>query len=249
MHPIIHLKGVYKFFGEIKALEGVDFELGQNEIVGLLGDNGAGKSTLIKLITGVYRMDHGEIFIQGRKINPRKYSVHVARQFGIETVYQERSLGEQQALWRNIFIGRHVTNWLGYIAIKQEKAAAMNILNNFLGLQGAGLVVDAPAGTLSGGEQQGIAIGRAMYFNAEIIILDEPTTALSVKEVNKVLDFVQKIKDRGKSCIYITHNIYQLYAISDRFVIMDHGKVVGNYPKDEITIEALYAKLMMFAQR
>lgn len=213
----------------------------------MIGDNGAGKSTLIKILTGVYNIDKGEIYVKGVRINPQKYSVNEARKLGIETVYQERSLGLKQPLWRNIFIGRHITNLLGYININKEKKETLNILKNLIGLKGAGVLADSNAQTLSGGEQQGIAIGRAMYFNAEIIVLDEPTTALSLKEVSKVLDFIRKIKMSGKSCIYITHNIYQIYSVSDRFVVLDRGKIVGNYKKEDVTLEELSDKLMMFS--
>jgi len=249
MDELIKMKAVCKNFGEIVALENVDFDLNANEVVGLLGDNGAGKSTLIKILTGVYPFDKGELLIKGNRIDPHTYSVRMAREFGIETVYQESSLGEKQPLWRNIFIGRHVTNWFGYIKVKQEKDETIDILRRLIGLKGAGISPDSFVGTLSGGERQGIAIGRAMYFQSEIIILDEPTTALSLKEVEKVLAFINMIKKNGKSCIYITHNIFHIYSVSDRFVILDRGKMVGNYRREELTLEELSEKLMVHARR
>jgi simple sugar transport system ATP-binding protein len=249
MNELIKMKALCKNFGEIVALENVDFHLNANEVVGLLGDNGAGKSTLIKILTGVYPFDKGELFIKGNNIDPQKYSVRTAREFGIETVYQESSLGEKQPLWRNVFIGRHRTNWLGYIKVKQEKDETIDVLKRLIGLKGVGISPDAFVGTLSGGERQGIAIGRAMYFQSEIIVLDEPTTALSLKEVEKVLAFINMIKKNGKSCIYITHNIFHIYSVSDRFVILDRGKIVGNYRREELSVEELSEKLMVHARR
>jgi len=248
MENLIRMKGGFKNFGEIKALEDINFELHKNEVVGLLGDNGAGKSTLIKSLTGVYPIDKGELYIKGIKIDIHRYSVKEARKYGIETVYQERSLGDNQPLWRNIFIGRHNTNCFGYIKVKKEKEEALNILTNLIGLKGVGISPDSFVETLSGGERQGVAIGRAMYFESDIIVLDEPTTALSLKEVNKVLNFVEMIKKNGKSCIYITHNIYQIYSVSDRFVILDRGKIVGNYMRQDLSVEDLSNKLMMHAK-
>ncbi len=245
----IRMRGVCKNFGEITALENIDFDLGENEVVGLIGDNGAGKSTLIKIITGVYPFEKGELFIRDEKVDPLRYTVQKAREFGIETVYQERSLGERQPLWRNIFIGRHRTNRLGYIRIRSEKEETINILKNLIGLKGVGISADSSVQMLSGGERQGVAIGRAMYFKSRIIVLDEPTTALSLKEVDKVLNFIKMIRETGKSCIYITHNIYHLYAVADRFVILDRGKIVGNYQKSELSREELSDKLMMHARQ
>ena len=249
MDKLIEMNAVCKNFGEIIALENVDFHLNANEVVGLLGDNGAGKSTLIKILTGVYPYDRGEMRIKGNSVDPQKYSVRTAREYGIETVYQESSLGEKQPLWRNVFIGRHMTNWLGYIKVKQEKDETIDVLKRLIGLKGVGISPDSFVGNLSGGERQGIAIGRAMYFQSEIIILDEPTTALSLKEVEKVLAFINMIKKDGKSCIYITHNIFHIYSVSDRFVILDRGKIVGNYMREELSVEELSEKLMLHARR
>jgi simple sugar transport system ATP-binding protein len=249
MDKLIEMNAVCKNFGEIIALENVNFNLNANEVVGLLGDNGAGKSTLIKILTGVYPFDRGEMLIKGNSIDPQKYSVRTAREYGIETVYQESSLGEKQPLWRNLFIGRHMTNWLGYIRVKQEKDETIDVLKRLIGLKGVGISPDSFVGNLSGGERQGIAIGRAMYFQSEIIILDEPTTALSLKEVEKVLAFINMIKKDGKSCIYITHNIFHIYSVSDRFVILDRGKVVGNYRREELSVEELSEKLMLHARK
>lgn len=244
---LVEMKNIHKYFGKVVALEGIDFRVGNNEIVGLIGDNGAGKSTLIKILAGVFPPTSGEMYIRGKKISNRGYSVRKAHQFEIETVYQEKALGEKQSLWRNIFIGRQITNFFGFINVKKEKEETERIMKELIGFRGAGVSADSSVGKLSGGERQGIAIGRAMYFNANLIILDEPTAALSAKEVTKVLNFIRKIKESGRSCIYITHHISDTYSVSDRFVFIDRGEIIGEYKKSEISMEELTEKLLMLS--
>ena len=243
---LVEAKDIGKSFGEVTALEGTDFQVGYNEIVGLVGDNGAGKSTLIKILTGVYTTDRGEIYIKGEKIGG--HSVRRARQLGIETVYQEKALGEQQTLWRNIFVGREITNRLGFLQVKKAKKETDKILRELIGFTASGLTPDSVVKDLSGGEKQGVAIARALHFKADLIILDEPTMGLSLSEVRKVLDFVRGIKEQGKACIFITHNIYHVYSVADRFVILDRGSVVGEVAKDDISLEGLVDKLYLVAR-
>ena len=196
---IVRLEGVQKFFGAIQALRDIDFAVGKNEIVGLIGDNGAGKSTLIKVLTGVLAPTSGRIFVRDRELDLADYSVRMAHDLSIETVYQDKSLAEKQPLWRNFFVGRQITNRWGFIDIRQQKAIADRILKEAIGFRGAGISVDSTVANLSGGERQGIAIGRAMHYDADLIVLDEPTVALAVAEVRKVLDFVRRIKELGES--------------------------------------------------
>lgn len=243
----IRMHGIDKLFGKVQALRGVDFEVRHNEVVGLIGDNGAGKSTLIKIITGVFPATRGDLFIRDKKVNWKNFSVKQAHHLGIGTVYQDRSLAEKQDLWRNFFIGRQITNKLGFIKVKKEKEVAQNILINMIGFRGVGITVDSKVKKLSGGERQGVAIGRAMHFDAELVVLDEPTVALSLKEVGKVLSFVDKLKERGKSCIYISHNIHDVYAVSDRFVVIDRGRIVANIKKEEISLKDLNTFLLEYA--
>ncbi len=238
---------VEKYFGLVRALKNINFEVGHNEIVGLIGDNGAGKSTLVKILTGVFAPTSGELYIAGRKVDFRRYSVKRAHEYGIETVYQDKSLGEKQVLWRNFFIGREITNRFGFIDVKKEKAIANEIMLNTIGFRGKGITVDSKVNKLSGGERQGVAIGRAMHFQAELIILDEPTVALSLKEVRKVLNFVHQIKDAGKACIYISHAMTDVYEISDRFIIIDRGEIVASIEKKDITLQALDEFLLDYA--
>jgi simple sugar transport system ATP-binding protein len=230
---IVRLERVQKYFGAVQALRDINLTIGRNEIVGLVGDNGAGKSTLIKVITGVTPPTAGRIFIRDTQINPSDYSVRMAHSLSIETVYQDRSLAEKQPLWRNFFVGRQITNRFGYIDIKREKEVARQILMDVIGFRGLGITVDSTIGNLSGGERQGIAIGRAMHFHADLIILDEPTAALGVAEVRKVTDFVRRIKTSGRACIYIEHNLAHVHEVADRLIVLDRGAIVSEIlPKD-----------------
>ena len=170
-----------------------------------------------------------------------------AHEYGIETVYQDKSLGEKQALWRNFFVGRQITDRFGFINVKKEKEIANEIMINNIGFRGKGITVDSTVSKLSGGERQGVAIGRAMHFKAELIVLDEPTVALSLKEVRKVLNFVHQIKDGGKACIYISHDLGDIYEISDRFVIMDRGEIVASILKSDISAKDLSEFLLQYA--
>jgi simple sugar transport system ATP-binding protein len=233
---IVQLEGVQKYFGAVHALRDINMAIGRNEIVGLIGDNGAGKSTLIKVMTGVLPPTSGKIFIRDREIHPSEYSVRMAHDLSIETVYQDKSLAEKQPLWRNFFVGRQITNRLGFIDIKREKEIAQQILLDVIGFRGAGITVDSTVANLSGGERQGIAIGRAMHYNADLIVLDEPTAALGVAEVRKVVDFVRRIKQSGRACIYIEHNLAHVHEVADRLVVLDRGRVVAGISPKEMTV-------------
>jgi len=248
MDKLVEMKNIYKSYDGVVALKGIDFEVGFNEVVGILGDNGAGKSTLIKIISGVHSFDDGEMYIRGVKINPKKYSVKVAHGLGVETVYQEKALADKQTLWRNVFVGRQITNKLGFLNIKKEKEETNKIMHDLMGFRGIGVNADSIIQNLSGGERQGVAISRAMYFKAELVILDEPTMALSLQEVKKVLKFIQNIKDKGKSCIYISHNIANVYPVSDRFVAIDRGNIVGAYNRKDLSLEELSEELIRYTK-
>lgn len=244
----LRMVNIEKYFGLVCALRNINMEVGKNEIIGLIGDNGAGKSTMVKILTGVFRPTSGELYIAGRRVDFRTYDVQHAHKYGIETVYQDKSLGEKQALWRNFFIGRQITNRFGFIDVRREKEIANEIMVNTIGFRGRGITVDSKVNKLSGGERQGVAIGRAMHFEAELIILDEPTVALSLKEVNKVINFVHGIKAGGKACIYISHSIGDVYEVSDRFVVLDRGEIVGNLTKKDVpTVKELDDYLLEYS--
>jgi simple sugar transport system ATP-binding protein len=237
--PAVELRGITKRYGKVEALGGVDLEVGRNEILGLIGDNGAGKSTLIKILTGVERPTLGQMQIKGEPVDFGRYSVRGAHERGIETVYQQKSLGDKQPLWRNFFVGRNITNKWGFIDVRRQKELANEVLKGAIGFRGVGIDVDATAGNLSGGERQGICIGRAMHFDADLIILDEPTVALAVKEVGKVLSFIERIKASGRACLYVEHNLAHVHAMADRMVIIDRGRIVGEVMKGEMTVHEL----------
>lgn len=243
----LQMIGIEKYFGLVCALKNINLNVGRNEIVGLIGDNGAGKSTLVKILTGVHRPTRGELYVAGRKVNLDKYTVKTAHKYGIETVYQDKSLGEKQVLWRNFFIGRQITGRFGFINVKEEKRIAHEIMVNTIGFRGRGITVESKVSKLSGGERQGVAIGRAMHFEAELIVLDEPTVALSLKEVQKVINFVHKIKEGGKACVYISHAIQDVYEVADRFVVLDRGEIVASIDKENTSLKELDEFLLEYA--
>ena len=242
----VELRKVSKSFGDVQALQDIDFTLGENEVVGLLGDNGAGKSTLIKIITGYYQPDQGDMFINDQQVE--EFSVPKAREMGIETVYQERALAELQSLWRNIFLGRELKNRVGLLKIKEMKQETHRLMTQSMGFTSSAVNPDSAVGTFSGGEKQGVAIVRALYFDADIIILDEPTMGLSLKETRRLLDFVRSIKDAGKAAIFIDHNIFHVYSVADRVVVIDRGRVAGEFMTKDISLDDLMDKMYRVAE-
>ena len=242
----LELRDVSKSFGEVHALRNVNFQLGRNEVVGLLGDNGAGKSTLIKILTGYYRPDEGDLLFEGQPVND--LTVPKARALGIETVYQERALAELQSLWRNIFLGRELKNSVGLLDVKKMKQETNRLMLESMGFTSAAINPESTIGNFSGGEKQGVAIVRALYFDAQIIILDEPTMGLSLKETRRLLDFVRGIKSAGKSAVFIDHNIFHVYDVADRVVVIDRGRVAGEFKTSEITLDDLMDKMYRVAE-
>lgn len=241
----LELINVSKNFGEVRALENIDFQLGRNEVVGLLGDNGAGKSTLIKIITGYYQPSAGEILFNGQKVE--HLTVAKARQLGVETVYQERALAELQTLWRNIFLGREINNKWGLLDVKKMQLETNRLMGQSMGFTSTAVNPESKVGTFSGGEKQGVAIVRALYFDAEIIILDEPTMGLSLKETAKLVNFVRDIKKAGKAAIFIDHNILHVYNVADRVVVIDRGRVAGQFMTKDISLDNLIEKMIRVA--
>ena len=244
---LVKMVNIHKSYGAVTALNGVDFTIGRNEIVGLIGDNGAGKSTLIKVLTGVERQDEGKIYWKDEEV--KRHTVENSRNMGIETVFQDRALAEKQNIWRNLFMGRELTyGRTGFIKIGESQKEAINLLKKMIGFTQSGLIPNLGVMGLSGGEKQGIAIARALYFDAQLIILDEPTNNLSLSETNKVLDFVRWVKEQGKSCIFITHSIYHVYSVADRFVILDRGNTIGEFIKKDLSLDELVEKLEYVAK-
>lgn len=239
--PILEMHNVHKWFGNIHAVAGVDVTIDHDEVVGLVGDNGAGKSTLIKMISGVLKPTEGEIFINGEKVNIS--SVDKARDLGIETVHQTQAVAEDRSVADNIFLGRELVTNYGPLKVLDRKQ--MRAISERL-TQELGLDIPSPDHEVrfcSGGERQGVAIARAMYFKARLVILDEPTTALSVRGRDQVLNLLRHMKGENISVIFITHNIHHVYPIADRFLVMSHGKVVKEVDKKDTTLEEIESLL------
>ncbi len=239
---LLRLENITKNFGNVKVLKEINIEINTGEVVALIGDNGAGKSTLIKVITGVHSPNSGKLFFKEEEVKIK--SVSQSRKMGIETVYQERALCDQQELYRNIFAGREITNMFGFINIKKQRKEAEKILRDYIGFTSEAITVDSPVSGLSGGEKQGVAFGRSLYFDSDLIILDEPTMGLSIQETEKVLNFVRGLKDKNKSAIFIDHNIFHVYGTADRFIILDRGEIVGQFKKEEISRDDLVKKMI-----
>jgi simple sugar transport system ATP-binding protein len=247
MEPLLRMVNISKTFGEVHSLRDVEFQVGRNEIVGLLGDNGAGKSTLVKIITGYHQPDPGgQIFFNGQKI--ANLDVVRARQLGIQAVYQERALADQQSLWRNIFMGRERTTMLGLLDIRGMQHETRQLMRNLMGFTSSAVTPDTTVKHMSGGERQGVAISRALHFRAELLVLDEPTMGLSLAETAKVLDFVGDIKAAGKACLFIDHNIFHVHPVVDRIVVVDRGRVAGQFLKGELSLDELVLRLRRVAE-
>ena len=224
---LVRMERINKFFGRVQALDDVNFNVTRREIVGLLGDNGAGKSTLIKVLSGALRATSGDIFVRGQKVEMRSTTDAIAA--GIETIYQDSALVTQLSIARNLFLGREPIK--GPRIFNRMDAALMEqVAGDLLKRVGIGKAIPAstPIGSLSGGERQAVAIARAMYFDSDLIILDEPTNNLGVAETQGVLRFVRNARDSGHSCIFIAHNIHHVFQVVDRIVVMRRGKVVAD---------------------
>jgi simple sugar transport system ATP-binding protein len=245
MGYLLEMQDVSKSFGEVKSLRGVDFHATRGEVVGLLGDNGAGKSTMIKIMTGYYQPDTGELHYNGEKVE--NLTVAKARDLGIETVFQERALADLQPLWRNIYMGRELRNRYGLLDVKKMREETQRLMVGSMGFTSTAVTPDSVVRTFSGGEKQGVAIVRALYFEADLIILDEPTMGLSLSETSKLLDFVRSIKEANKACIFIDHNIFHVYSVADRIVVLDRGSVAGEFLTKDITMEQLIEKMYRVA--
>lgn len=233
---LIEVKNIVKRYGQLEALRGVDFHIGPNEIVGLLGDNGAGKSTLVKLLSGINPPTSGEVFAQGRSVNLN--SRQDAETIGIETIYQDMAVVGEMEIWRNMFLGREIWDAFGFLKEKEMKRITMQELSAGIDISG----IDSPdqmVGSLSGGQRQAVAIARAVHFRKSILLLDEPTSALSVRETNKLLTYIDGLREKGTSAAFVTHNIYHAYGICDRFVVMSHGSKVHDIAKQDTSVEKL----------
>ena len=231
--PLIEARGISKYFGSVIALQDVSMYVNAGEVLCLLGDNGAGKSTLIKTLSGVHLPDAGQMFVDGQEVHfgsPRD-----ALQAGIATVYQDLAMIPLMSISRNFFLGSEPTTGLGPVRMYDGRTADRVTRD---ALKGMGIDLrdtSQPVGTLSGGERQSVAIARAIHFGAKVVILDEPTSALGVKEAGVVLRFIAQASESGIGVILITHNVNHAYLVGDRFSILDRGQARGMYTRAELT--------------
>jgi simple sugar transport system ATP-binding protein len=224
---LVQLDHVSKYYGRVQALDDVTVTINRNEIVGLLGDNGAGKSTLIKILSGVVPLSSGQIYIKGERVTINDTNDAIAH--GIETIYQDSALVNQLSIARNLFLGREPIRG-ARVFNRMDKRLMEEVAQRLM--REVGITKEIPATTpvlaLSGGERQAVAIARAMYFESELIILDEPTNNLGVAETQGVLRFVRNARDSGHSCIFIAHNIHHVFQVVDRIVVLRRGQVVAD---------------------
>ncbi len=235
---LVEMKNICKSFGGIQALRGVDFNLSAGEVVGLVGDNGAGKSTLIKILSGVYTPDVGSIYVGGKEV--RFEGPRHAKELGIETVHQDRGLVPGFRVADNLFLGREQTRF-GLLRLRHMENMAKQAL------EGLGIEIRSfrePVMTMSGGQQQAVAVARAISTNPKVVILDEPTAALAVKEVTKVLDLIGRLREHGVAVVFISHVLPEILAVTDRIVVLRRGRKVGDLPTHDAD-QSLIVKLMI----
>jgi simple sugar transport system ATP-binding protein len=235
------MRGIVKNFGPVRALRGVDLRLERHEVLGLVGDNGAGKSTLMKVLTGVHQPDAGQIFFEGGQV--QFPSPHDSRAVGIEMVYQDLALAGNLSVDNNIYLGQEMTrSYLGgLIKLLDHKGMAREAVRLLERLRIDIESVDYRVETLSGGQRQAVAIGRSAGFEATVVIMDEPTAALAVKEVGKVLDLIHGLKDHDVSVILISHRLQDIFAVCDRIMVLRQGQVVGNTPESQTNMDEIVA--------
>lgn len=239
--PLFEARNISKSYGHVNALMDVSFEVRHNEVVGLLGDNGAGKSTLIKALSGVVTPDSGEFLRKGQRVNID--SRRKSEAAGIQVIYQDIALVRSMSIMRNIYAGREPTGPLGFLKMGEMRRTAMLILDDYVRIAGI-TSPDLMVEDLSGGQAQAVAIARAVHFKRDILLLDEPTSALSVRETEKVLAIMRELAESGVSCVFVTHNIYHAFQVCDRFVVMAHGRAVMSVAKADTSLNELTDLIM-----
>jgi D-xylose transport system ATP-binding protein len=227
--PILQLRGISKRFGAVQALSGVDFEVYPAEVLGLVGDNGAGKSTLVKIISGVYRSDSGQYLFEGRQVTvstPRD-----ATDLGIETVYQDLALCDNLDVVANVYLGREQTTTVipSLIRTLSEIAMEQNTVRLLADLHVRLPSARRPIAMLSGGQRQSVAVARAVMWNSKVVLLDEPTAALGVEQTSQVKDLIRRLRERGLGVVVISHNLADIFDISDRIIVLRLGRRVATF--------------------
>jgi simple sugar transport system ATP-binding protein len=229
---LLETRAISKFYGNVVALREITAHVDAGEVTCVLGDNGAGKSSFIKILSGAHQPDEGELLVDGEPVT--FHSPRDARDLGIATVYQDLAMVPLMSIWRNFFLGAEPTKGRGPFRVF-DVALAKDVVRTQLRDMGIDIRdPDQPVGTLSGGERQSVAIARAVYFGARVLILDEPTSALGVKQAGVVLKYILQARERGVGVIFITHNPHHAFPVGDRFVILNRGQSIGTYRKDEI---------------
>jgi simple sugar transport system ATP-binding protein len=224
--PLLEVRNLSKNFGPVQALNDLTMHVGAGEVVALAGDNGAGKTTLIKAISGVYRPSSGSVLLEGQEVSFA--SPQEARERGIETIYQDLALADNLSIGANIFLGREpMTKRFGFLPVLDRKKMAQAAKETMALLDFHVSRMEAPVSNFSGGQRQAVAIGRAVYWNARILIMDEPTAALGVPEQRKVISLIHQLKAQGRGVIFISHNLQDIFAVSDRIVVLRRGVMAG----------------------
>jgi simple sugar transport system ATP-binding protein len=241
--PLLEVRNLSRHFGAVRALDDCSMVVHPGEVVALAGDNGAGKTTMIKAISGVYRPTSGEILIEGNAVSFS--SPQEARALGIETIYQDLALADNLTIGGNIFLGREpMRKAFGFLPVLDRKKMADAAAKTMAMLDFHVKRLDAPVSNFSGGQRQAVAIGRAVYWNAKILIMDEPTAALGVPEQRKVISLIKSLKAQGRGVIFISHNLQDIFAVSDRIIVLRRGIVAGERKITETTHDEV-VKLMI----
>ncbi|MCX8225199.1 MAG: ATP-binding cassette domain-containing protein [Sulfitobacter sp.] len=240
MTPLVELKNISLSFGGVRAVDNVSLDLYPGEVVGLLGHNGAGKSTLIKILAGAYQMDEGEIWIEGKKVNI--HSPRDARRHNIETIYQTLALADNLDAPSNLFLGRELTNRFGLVDDAKMEAETRKIMAR---LNPNFKKISEPVSALSGGQRQSVAIARAVYFNAKILIMDEPTAALGVHESKMVADLIKELKAQGLGIFLISHDTREMLDLCDRVSVMKNGTLIGTEKVGDVTEDDILSMIIM----
>ncbi|GAA1690276.1 ATP-binding cassette domain-containing protein [Microcella alkalica] len=245
MSALFALKGVTKKYGPNTVLNDVSFEIGKGEVVGLLGDNGAGKSTLVKIMSGVVQADQGDFTWDDAPVE--KMNRDITERLGVETIFQDSALVPFMTITRNIFMGREITNKLGFMKMKEMDSITAEVLDSVVTIEG----IKSPkqlVASLSGGQAQAVAIARAVHFKRSLLILDEPTSALAVRATEALLNYLTHLKSDGVSSVLVTHNLHHAYQVCDRHIVMNHGRKILDVRREDTTVEELTAAVVEGAE-
>ncbi|MFM6975030.1 MAG: ATP-binding cassette domain-containing protein [Agromyces sp.] len=244
-NELLRLDSITKNYGPNTVLKDVSFTIGKNEVVGLLGDNGAGKSTLVKIMSGVVPMSSGGYYWEGEKVD--NVTRPETEKLGVETIFQDSALVPQMSISRNIFMGREITNKLGFMKMKEMDEITTEVLDSVVTIEGIKSSKQLVQ-SLSGGQAQAVAIARAVHFKRSLLILDEPTSALAVRATEALLNYLTQLKGEGVSSVLVTHNLHHAYQVCDRHIVMNHGKKILDVRREDTSVEELTAAVVEGAE-